>query len=518
MYAGYSMLFYINKYSLLALVWVLIISALTIIKVAPENLNADILINSVMSLQKLTLYYWGQNRLLNILPLTTSLVKNPSLNLSVVLMLTSMSFYILLYFISRAAVVLIKKKDEGELSFKVFLITSSVFVFIFTPHAISEMTIGHIEYSFPALLLVFASLKLFLRQDDTEKWRSLSLPVAAIILAIGLNPSTLIPAFFISMATAFKQKKIRLNTIVLLMASGLAFFVWSFVSKQYGSFTYNKFSLEIFYSGVQKVAGNLLSTVNLPILLLLLAFILLGKIVFNVYVNNKSSDCRSIISYSTNAVILFSIGWLLLFSSSRWVEMNQFAWRYFIYIFFALIFLCSVYLSSFLNRLSARKSMIFAGATAFAATLFLASPFARLTFDEYKVFQRVNALTEPGGRLYSGDYWVVWPSVMRDMMHGYETYGLAYRGEANKEAAKKYISGKITENGNVFVFCLNDTIQNCVSLVNSIAGPLYAVGSTQPEKDVYLIEFVRQVPQLEFKGADFLNLPSQVGIEKIQKK
>lgn len=145
-----------KKYTALAWVWLFLVSALTVIKVAPESLNADMLLNSVMSLQKLTLYYWGQNRLLNVLPLSVSLIKNPSLNLASILILTSISFYGLLYLISRAAVMLLVAKKESGVTLKVFVIISSAFVFIFTPHAVSEITIGHIEYSLPCLLLVYA--------------------------------------------------------------------------------------------------------------------------------------------------------------------------------------------------------------------------------------------------------------------------------------------------------------------------------------------------------------------------
>ena len=114
-----------EKYTALVWVWLLLISAFTVLKIAPDGLNADILINSVMSLQNLTLYYWGQNRLLNVLPLAVLLVKNPTLNLSAILVLTSISFYGLLYLLSRAAVTLIGVENKNTIVFKVFLITSS---------------------------------------------------------------------------------------------------------------------------------------------------------------------------------------------------------------------------------------------------------------------------------------------------------------------------------------------------------------------------------------------------------
>ena len=157
-------LFSMNNHIALALVWLLIISVLTVTKVAPHNINADTLLQSIMSLQKLTLYYWGQNRLLNILPLAVSLIKNPTLNLAAVMVLISISFYGLLYLVSRSAAILMAAKNIDAVSLKVFLIISSTFVFVFTQSAVSAIAIWHIEYSFPALLLVFANLKLLTPQ------------------------------------------------------------------------------------------------------------------------------------------------------------------------------------------------------------------------------------------------------------------------------------------------------------------------------------------------------------------
>lgn len=503
---------FLKKYTIFTLAWLLLISVLTVLKIAPGNLNADTLINSVMSLQNLTLYYWGQNRLLNVLPLAVTWVKDPAANLAAILALSSTSFYGLLYVLSRSAVTLVHGKNESVLTFNVFLITSSTFIFLFTSHAISEVAIVHIEYSFPALLLVFAGLNIFPSKYDTKEWRRLILPVAAIILAIGLNPSTVIPAFFISIASAFYKKKIRLNEIVLLLASGIAFFAWDFISKRYGSLPYNEFKLEILQLGIQKVIAGLLSAINLPILLLLIAFISIVRIGYVICKNTKNSDFRYTASYITSVVILFSVGWLLLFSSSRWVEMNQFSWRYFIYVIFSLIFLYALHLSHYLKDLNAKKSLALTVLATLTSIAFFGSHVARLNFNDYKVFQRVNALTEPGGRLYSGDYWAVWPSVLRDMINGYEAYGLTYRGEANKAAARKFVLSLIKKNGHATVYCLNDTIQNCIAMVNSVAGPLYAVGSSHHKDKVFLIDFVERASSLDFKGAGFLNLPSQIGV------
>jgi len=509
--SGMKYLFF-EKYMALVWLWLLLISIFTVLKIAPDGLNADILLNSVMSLQNLTLYYWGQNRLLNVLPFAVAFLKNPTLNLAAVLLITAISFYGFIFLLSRAAVMLLEVTNKNEIAFKVFLISSSVFVLIFSPHAISDIAIGHIEYSFPALLLVFACIKLLPAEGNFKDWQKLFFSVSAIILAIGLNPSTLIPAVFISMATAFYRKKVRVNEIVLLVTAVVAFFIWNYVSNQYGSQPYNEFKLEIFYSGHQEVVDGLIDTVNLTAFIFWVAFISIGNIFLIFFKVGRDVENRTVISYITNAALLFSIGWLFLFASSRWVEMNQFAWRYFIYIIFSLFFVFTVRLAGFLNGFPAKGSTILTTVAALVVPLLFVTSLPVVNFNDYRVFQRVNSLTEPGGNLYSGDYWVVWPSVLRDMMNGYEAYGLTpHRGHANEKSARDFVLNEIIKRGYSEVYCLEDSVENCIAQVNAVSGPLFALGSTYLKEGVHLIKFASEASSLDYSGADFLHLPSQVG-------
>jgi len=60
-------------------------------------LDADVILNSIMSLQKVTLFYWGQNRLLNLVPFILSPITNPGYNLAAHLVFFSFTFFLLLY-------------------------------------------------------------------------------------------------------------------------------------------------------------------------------------------------------------------------------------------------------------------------------------------------------------------------------------------------------------------------------------------------------------------------------------
>lgn len=488
--------------------WLLLISTLTVNKVAPEFLNADVLINSIMSLQNLTLYYWGQNRLLNILPLAVALIRDPATNLATVLVISSLSFYFLLFVISRFAALAINASNIDALSLKIFVLISTAFVCIFKPYSISEIAISHIEYSFAALLLGVAFYMVFLKKENAQV--ALSLAVAAIFLAIGLNQSTVLPAVFVSAATMFYKRRFGKAELIMCVSSLFAFVVWHFVSKQYGNLPYNKFEPSILTSGLVRVVSGLAGTLNITIFMIFTGILVLVKI-FLFFCNNKGETASDLVKYVCFCVVLFSMGWLLLFAGNQWVEMNNFAWRYFIFVIFGAIYLTAISIADILNTISREASGFVTMSVALLA--FAVTFSAPITFNEYKVFQRVNTLTASGCNLYSGDYWVVWPSVLRDMMQGYKSYGLTNRGEANRDAARKYVLDKIKNDGHVSVFCLNEKYENCINHINSIVGRFYSAEPTIIHENVFQI-FLSDYKELSFQRESFLVLPSQVGLIK----
>jgi len=459
-----------NKYIIFSWTWLFFISTLTVNKYAPEWLNADILINSVMSLQKVTLYYWGQNRLVNVMPFIFSGITEPSINLFATILFTSLCFYFLLYYFSRITVEMLYGRKNDLVSLKVFILVSASYLFIFKPFAIFEISIGHIEYSLPVLLLTFASLSLLRPQNSRFNLPLLLFGAAMIFTATGLNPSTLIPAVFIAALSIAYKKKIGANEIFLIGASLLSFLIWDFESKKFGSMPYNEFKFEILISSLEKVFDGLLKVINLPLLLILAAAASIFNIINLMYFKDKFIYDQKLLLICSSALILFTASWFLVFSGSRWVEMSLFVWRYFIYAIFALFFLLSIYITYFISKLDNKISWALTGLIMVITCIFLIAPVSK--FNQYKVFQTADALTASGDHLYAGNYWVVWPSVLRDMMQGYSSYGLTFRGDANRVMARNYVMMKIKANGHVIVFCLNDTVENCISQVNSIVGPL----------------------------------------------
>lgn len=495
-------------WSLLAVAWLLAMSVLTVFKVAPQGLNADILLNTVMSLQKVTLYYWGQNRLLNVLPGVTAWLRDPTANLWLVLLLTAMSFYGLLYVLCRAAALLAGVAEVSRLSLSAFVMVCAFFVLVFQPVAIAEWVIGHIEYSLPALLLVVVAMTLVPQ-------RALRLPqaawtLAAIGVAMGLNPSTLLLALFVVVASGLFKRQLGWPQAWLAIVSVVAFLGWSAVSRRHGSLSYHTFDPGLWAAGLPTLFEGVIGILNLPTLLVLTGIGALASALSRLTVPAALSRDDVRVSYVGRCTVLFSVGWVLLFCGHPWVQTNLFLWRYFSYAFFAVFLGAALIIVRRLDAVGPHRAAlasVFAGLVALGVVA--ATPTALV---KHRAFEAANALTPTGGRFYAGDYWLVWPSVLRDMMAGKIAYGLTFRGEANREAVRRAVLETIRRHGEATVYCLNDTVAHCMAQMNVVAGPLFEREAIRLGESVHQIRVADHVEGLSFQGDEaWMALPATTG-------
>lgn len=491
----------------LACIWLCVMSTMTVWKFGPTALNADILINTVMSLQKLTLYYWGQNRLLNVLPWATTWLRDPAANLFAVQWLTALSCFSLLYLFSHFAAKVLKATDVNATALQALMVMSSAFVLMFTPRAIGEIAIGHIEYALAALL---GGLSLYLVVNRrSARWWSWVLPALTLTVAMGMNPSTVIPAVFAVMVLTLYRRRPAPAELAWGGLAILAFVSWTLISRQFGDASYGHFDPSLLPTGARRVGLGLLETLRGT------ASLVFAGCVFGVWLLARSGaspsapECGRAARYIVAGALVFSAGWFVLFASSGWVAINQFSWRYFTYVIFALLLLGTLFVTHALCLLKPALGKLAAVVAALVAAV--ATWTTPLPVEQYKVFQRVNAQTRPGGHLYAGDYWVVWPSVLRDMLHQQEAYGLAFRGEANRDAALAYMTQHIQQHGHVDVYCLNETADTCQQQIARSVGQFKVADVQRLSDSVQVLRLNRYQPGLRIVDEDLLRLPSAVG-------
>lgn len=452
----------------MTIAWLIVIAGLTVMRYAPAYLNADVILNSVMSLQRITLFYWGQNRLLSVLPMLVYPFRDPAWNLGAVLLITSLSFYGLLYVISWWVVHISNDSivDRPGLTLKVFIAVSIYTLVVLKPISIFEVAIGHIEYSGALLLLALAAYMLLKARG--RSMASFAVGVMALFIAMGMNPSIVIPMAFLVTALPFYRRAIGKTDIVVGVASLLIFVLWTIVSKFFGKTTYGKFDVSRWLIGLDRSVENISSTVEPVVLLLSILLFILAWVAASYVKKRKlcwSLEERFILFFG----LLFSIVWLMAFSMSSWVATNKYHWRYFSFIIFVGILFVAISVRKLIENVNNWLSSILVAACAVVAVGLL-YPGVK-PFSGYPLFRQVDRLSKPGAALYAGNYWKVWPSVMRDMMAGHEAYGLTFRGEANSTAVTEFVMRNIDLKGEARVLCLETKAESCLQSIKKIVGP-----------------------------------------------
>lgn len=492
----------------LSIAWAIALAVVTAVTLPSQFLTADVLLHSVMSLQKVTLYYWGQDRLLNVLPLAIAWISNPTANLAATLLLSSLCFYLLLFALARLASAAVGTADVDGLALKTFVLVSAAFLAASTPIAVFDIAVGHIEFSLPALLLVLAVHASVL--GTRPSLPSLLATAASCFIATGVNPASVIPGLLIAAGAALYRKRVGFGELSLAGSCLVGFAVWTYVAGLHGESRYATFDLAIMRDGLPRAVALMTGALDLTSLVLMLGVLALAKGALVLGRDGPAGDSgRWLADYLRCGAVVFSVAWLLLFSGNQWVEASGFAWRYFIFIAFAVLFVASISIATVLKSIKPVASGTIAGAAAIL-TLALTFP-APAAFKDYKVFREVATMARPGIHLYSGDYWRVWPAVLRDMMNGHEAYGLTFRGGANGLAARAYMLRRMRSDGQVSVLCLDAPADECRRQIEAIVGPMPLIREATLARTTYEIVLGGLQGQVDYRGTSFLRLPSQVG-------
>lgn len=494
------------------------LAVLTVLRFAPEQVDADVLMNTIMSLQHMTLYYWGQNRLINILPCVVAFIKNPAWNLVCVLCLSSAIFYYFLYALVVAAAKILHRRN-AFLEYTTFLMLATAFIVAFRDYAIAKIVFSHIEYPLPALIFVTTG-GIFFASSSARRHRTLTICLSLVLLfiAFGTNPALVIPAAFLSAAVAWYRKKIEKKTILFFLFSAFSFLIWTYISKLYGNLPYELLNIYNLTIGAQTAAISIVSALDLKYLLSGLLLFYAYKILTDKYTTTLKEEYYPVLSFISISVMIFSLAWFLFFSCNTWVKLNGFDYRYYTFIVFAILFVFSLHISINVQYISKYRIVVLIGLCLCAMASMLYPSLKKFDFNWYAAFQRAYALSHDAGRLYAGDYWVVWPSVLRDMMHGREAYGLCERGEANGAAARAYILQKIAHEGYAEVLCLKKSVLKCQEQIEKAVGPLRFLDVSRKNAHVTALRFRQGYnTALHTTKEDVLALPTAVGRRETQR-
>lgn len=413
---------------------ILLPSVVSIWSLAGPWLNADTILYSVMSHEKVTLFYWGQNRLANLVPALLWPVRDPDWNLLAVLLVHSLAWHSLLWLVAR---VVQPQPGPRDHSLPTYALLTAATHLLLTPEARYVLIAEGQPYALSYLALGLGWSALLLPVLTRAK-----LAMAGVLLAagIGLNPSLALAAGALALATAGATRQWQRPALGLAVAAVLTI-AWQGAGRalaaEVGGHDYLAW-----HSGNQKAhllqaLGNLAAASRQPWLMSALVFagLLLP------WVPASRGKVTPLARWLSAGMAVLAGGWLLLFSSHAWVILNQLHFKYFFPVLLAAVWAMALLLAHALPcalqlqipRVTRRL------APAGAAVLLLACPAvggeARWTLQQFGAVAKALGVlkllpAQHGPLLVGGDYWQVWPLVHQFLQRGVQAYGTAERGSA----------------------------------------------------------------------------------------
>lgn len=431
----------------------------------PSNLDADTIIQTLTSTQRLTLFYWGQDRYINLMPFLFSWVQDPKWNLYAILFCTGISYFLLLELISYQCVLIFTKQEPnraGALLFCCFVLLSvlvlgkpGLFMFAFAaqPYSLSYLFLGW------ALLLMLAS--------PTTGWNLVGSAIF-IFLSLGLNPSILISGIALTSVIVFLTGRTKLLWMLVLI--GGVFLFWSLVLRDtpQGADPYSNFTLQTLIAGIPESLQLFQRATNG---LSKLVFVLCIALALEV---TQLKRLRAQQYFIVVFFLLFALGWWLLFCANTWVARNLYYYRY----FFPSIVIVLGYGSLNFVRLVIGTFGTLLYPLALISFLLICAlviePPSRLSnyknyggrFAEVEQYVQVNDAS-----IVSGGYWDVWPAVFRINLNAFRdqnprVYGTAFRSGPTRAELDSMVARTIRSGGKPRSVCIAMDQAHCLEQLN----------------------------------------------------
>lgn len=430
--------------------------------------NADALLPTLMSTDRLTWFYWGQDRLANLVPLMAVPVSGVRWNFATQMWVISTGWFGLIALASASH----QLSRDSKTSPAVVAVSTAIvgaLTILLLPDTTLQLFVFEQLYAF-ALLLYLVGLLAVTRASRT----GIALGAVLVVAATMVNPSLLL---YTPIVGLFPGIRLRSHAALrALIAAVAAFACATIVSARFGDSTgsgtgYNDFALgrswDNFADALERI-GEATHGWRTMAALAISACVLIGL--------RDVLDRRLRLFYV--AMPLFAVAWVAAFSGNLWVASNQLSARYFFPVFATGLLIltaattaCVLRVAEHLPHLTITVSTRGAAGACLATVLLPALAvwsFARIDIDALVATRPAVAVArEQRVDIVTGDYWSVWPTVIEARAQGLDVLGLAYRANPIVDDLSQRIAAELGRDGAVTVLCLGIGPADCAtSLTN----------------------------------------------------
>ena len=445
---------------------------LAVNRFGPDYAKGDTLIQSVISLQHVTLFYWGQNRFANLVPALLSPVTSPSLNAFLLMWVYSAAFFgliaILAFGVSKR---LMPATTWGD-CWLCFVLLCALSLWCLCTPAAAMFTVLCLPWAISALFFTVAALILF---SPGLPWWQTALGYVSLFVALGLNPSLLLVGCATAIAPMVSTVRLR-DRVIFVSVTAVFFIAWTLLSltAPESNTLYFDLARSSLYLGLTTSAREILSAFDL------------------LYVAGAVALCSVLRSIGTPSALVarvagFLLGgafiWWLIFAANRWVEENAYGVRYFSIVLLVVLSVLAYLLVDLLVAMSSPTKLAATGACAILTIIPLLRPL--VDWRDYRDIKQARAFVDVAEHndihFIAGSYRTdIWATVLLLMDDGYEAFGLADRAEGNGEKLTAAIARDISQGHAPRALCLEATAI-CIATASRLTSMAWTASSERCE-------------------------------------
>lgn len=437
--------------------------------------NADALLPSLMSTQHWTLFYWGQDRLANVVPLVAIPVRDPLWNFRVQSVVIASAFFTLI-----AIFVGFHLRETGR---RVRPAAHAAITFVAGLVVMAPMrSIAGYRFVFEQLYCVSVLLILL----GSVAWiRSQRYVLGAVLiqLALLINPSLLLAVPLLLLLDvepiANRRRLAGLAAVVLaaFLVTGRAaarFATGPDVDEPYG-----EFRLGHLRSGIESAGRNIAHSMHAP-----LALGVAGAAVVIVAARSPRLGRRARLLYA--CVPCFSALWFLAFSTNGWVELNLYEFRYFYPLYITFMLFIAGATAEIGTRIpwatgapASHRAPIW---VATAAPVALLVPLLTTSGVDIGWIQSTKRDAVAAGEyevdFVAGNYWHTWPVVVARRAEGDEVLGVTFRSDPLLDDIETRLADAVRDGRPIRVVCVLLDAVSCASEFTVRTGEPWIVSRT----------------------------------------
>lgn len=440
-----------------------VLSVISVLRFSAANLATDAILQSIMSVQDVRWFYWGQNRFASVVPALLSPIADPVINLFAVQLVNALAFYGLLLLVSSIAAPVLTGRRGWRSVLVVFLVCAAAVPLVIRPLPIYFMALDAQPYAL-SWLCGLGSFLLWRK----GVWGASAGAVLAW-LAVGLNPSVVLGVGLLSAGQMLRTRQwIRWPAFGLLWLAGLA--SWLVIAARFppvpgpygvGDPSYFSFRLGLLADGASTSVGGMVDAFR-PIPTMLLAVLgVIGLVVL-------PSRVRTAVLVRTALLAAFGIVYWVLFTGNTWVADNGWGIRYFFpVVMIILIALCAPIAGALLTVSANDTASVAVAATACALSCIGSQTAPAQAPVLAEVAPTADFARDAGIHYVAGNYWYAWPVVDHLLDEGRDAvFGATLRSDGDATAYRKPFERDLAAGRPPQALCINDSTDSCVTFLN----------------------------------------------------